>query len=211
MKPLNDQEAISSYNNGDSAAFRVLYERYAARGLSYAQSILRNRSDSEEALQEAFCRLLGPIRSGGVDAGKGGFGALFFGTIRNLSIDMIRRRRTATSVSLEAVAEPAAETAEAKAAAPETLERTVREALDVLPVHHADAFKLRLNAGLSYDQIAEVLGCTRNQVRSWIYRARRRLEKEFRLRGLLDERRKPGVGQARQGGRNDPELENSEP
>ena len=47
-------------------------------------------------------------------------------------------------------------------------------------------WKLKLKGGLSYDQIAAVLGCTRAQVRTWIYRARRSLEDRFRKEGLID-------------------------
>jgi len=184
MTGLTDEEAIKSLCAGDSGAFRILYERHAARGLNYANAILHNEADAEEALQEAFCRLLTPIRKGTVDPARGGFRALFFGTLRNLCIDMLRRRRQAGHLSLESVAEPVGRAGGKTTPSPEAAEK-IRAAFKVLPANHAEALRLRLNGKLSYDQIAGVLGCTRAQVRTWIYRARRRLEEIFSKEGLI--------------------------
>jgi RNA polymerase sigma-70 factor (ECF subfamily) len=195
MTGLTDEEAIASLRAGNSSAFRILYERYASRGLSYANAILHNKTDAEEALQEVFCRLLTPIRNGSVDPERGGFRALFFGSLRNLSIDMLRRRRQAGHLSLEAVAEPinraggkVEERVDEKSSASQEVAEKIRAAFMVLPANHAEALQLRLNGGLSYDQIAGVLGCTRAQVRTWIYRARRRLEEIFTRDGLIQPR-----------------------
>jgi len=192
MTDLTDEKAVSSLRTGDNGAFHVLYERYAPRGLSYANAILHNESDAEEALQEAFCRLLKPIRSGGVDPARGGFRALFFGTLRNLSIDVLRRRRSSGHLSLEAVPEPGVVSgAEARAGAGGVsieVADTVRVAFRALPERHAEALRLRLNGELTYEQIAGVLGCSRGQVRTWIFRARRRLEEIFARDGLMPPR-----------------------
>jgi RNA polymerase sigma-70 factor (ECF subfamily) len=192
MTGLTDEEAVSSLRTGNNGAFRVLYERYAPRGLSYASAILHNESDAEEALQEAFCRLLAPIRRGAVDPARGGFRAFFFGTLRNLSIDMLRRRRLSGRVSLESVPEPhsrpVAGTAEGPGGVPLEAAERVRGAFTALPPNHAEALRLRVNGGLSYEQIAGVLGCSRPQVRTWIYRARRRLEEIFTRDGLMPPR-----------------------
>ena len=40
---------------------------------------------------------------------------------------------------------------------------------------------------LTYEQIATVLDCTKAQVRTWIFRARRQLSDELAKRGLLGE------------------------
>ena len=187
MRSMSDEEALSSLmaGHGDGAAFRTLYDRYATRGMGYAYSFLRNESDSEEAVQEAFCRLLRPLHRGEVDAARGGFGAVFFSTLRNLCIDMLRKRRRRTHLSLEAVPELRARPG-GHARDGEEMEKKVRAALEALPAHHGDALKLRLNGGLSYDQIAGILGCTHAQVRTWIYRARRSLEEQFKREGLME-------------------------
>lgn len=187
MRSMSDEEAISSLiaGQGDGAAFRALYERYASRGKGYAYSILRNDSDSEEAVQEAFCRLLKPMGRGEVDSTRGGFCAVFFGTLRNLCIDMLRKRRRRTHLPLDAVPEPCTRPGVGEQCAV-GLEEKVRAAVEALPSHYGDALKLRLNGGLSYDQIAGILGCTHGQVRTWIYRGRRSLAARLKKEGLIE-------------------------
>lgn len=181
---MTDKENLAALCTGDGSAFPVLYERYAAEGMRYAYSLLQNESDSEEAVQEAFCRLLKPLSRGAVDPAQGGFCALFFRTLRNLCIDMLRKRRIRSHVSLHEIPEPLA-CAHGNGCEIASVQEAVLSLLEKLPSNHADAFKLRLNGGLSYVQIAEVLGCTRAQVRTWIFRARRRLEERVRRETLF--------------------------
>jgi len=194
MAGKTDEEAVAALSAGDNGAFRTLYDRYAARGRSYAISILRNEADSEEAVQEAFYRLLKPVYSGAVDSKRGGFCNLFFATVRNLCIDRLRKPQPMDCRDIEQKADAAAHPgrmAEKEADSAREASRLatrVREALEELPSHQAEALKLRLNGELTYEQIAGILGCTRPQVRTWIYRARRRLEEKFRREGLLDGR-----------------------
>ncbi len=190
MRSITDEEAVTSISlgHGKGMAFQVLYERYATRGMGYAYSMLRNEADSEEAVQEAFCRLLNPLSRGGVDSAKGAFCAVFFSTLRNLCIDMLRKERRRRVLPLEKVPEPLARPAHSETAELD-LEKKVRAAMEALPSRQCEALKLRLNGDLSYDQIASILECSHGQVRTWIYRARRSLEDTFRKSGLIEESR----------------------
>jgi len=182
---MNDEEIVTSLCNGDNTAFPVLYNRYAARGMQYAHSLLKNRNDSEDAVQEAFCRLLKPVNLGTVNPDQGGFCAMFFGTIRNLSIDMLRKRRFRTHARLDSVSEP---TAPSQISGLDMMDREkrVQALLETVQSNHKEALKLKVQAGLSYDQIATVLDCTIPQVRTWIYRARRKLEVLLREEDLIE-------------------------
>jgi RNA polymerase sigma factor (sigma-70 family) len=57
----------------------------------------------------------------------------------------------------------------------ETVTR-VREAIDKLPPHFRTALTLCEYENLSYQQIADTMGATVPQVKTWIFRARRKLE-----------------------------------
>ncbi len=184
-KTMTDEELVASLFTGKNDAFSVLYERYAARGVGYARSLLKNEDDSEEAVQEAFCRLLKPKNMSAISPERGGFGALFFGTIRNLSIDMLRKQRHRTHISLDAVKEPSVDR-QGSGFEGIDLEKKMNALIEALPANQADALKLKLEGGLSYDEIANVLECTRAQVRTWIYRARRQMESSFRKEGLIE-------------------------
>lgn len=182
---MTDDEIIASMHAGDRSAFPLLYQRYAGRGVRYAYTLLKNSSDAEEAVQEVFCKLLTPLRSGDVDPARGGFSAIFFKSLRNLCIDMLRKsgleRRQLKKAAHSKAAPPADHLA-----SQDDLERKVRQAIEALPSLLGDAFKLRLNGRLSYEEIAQILDCSRAQVRTWIYRARRRLEADLVKEGLIE-------------------------
>ena len=158
------------------------YQEYAPQGLRYAFSMLRNVADAEEVVQEAFVRILRNFEvseSSEVDSLKleaGRFAGLFFTTIRNLCIDSIRKQQRQSTTGLDASLEPVAK--------PTTtgqgdLEAKLTRALKAMPDLWAEALQLKVNGGLSYDEIARVMNASHAQVRSWIYRARRFLEKEL--------------------------------
>ncbi len=172
----------------DQDAFRILYDRYAGRGIRYASSILHDVNDSEDAVQEVFFRLLGPIAQDRIDSARGGFGALFFSSLRNLCVDLIRKRRTRPRyLPIDSVGQRAARTDAAGSGGREALaemEARVKAAFDALRPNHAEALRLRVKGGLNYDEIAAALDCSRAQVRTWIYRARRSLSEIFLREGL---------------------------
>jgi RNA polymerase sigma-70 factor (ECF subfamily) len=183
---MTDDEILASLHAGDRTVFPLLYQRYSRRGVRYAYSLLKNPSDAEEAVQEVFCRLLAPLGRGEVDPSRGGFSALFFKALRNLCIDMLRKSRGSRHLPIESASGVAAQ-APARASRQAGIEEQVRRSIEALPTSHGDALKLRLNGNLSYDQIAEILDCSRAQVRTWIYRARRKLEEDFTKEGLIGE------------------------
>ncbi len=181
---MTDEELISSFALGSGAAFPALYARYADRGVRYAYSLLRDEDESEEVVQEAFCRLLRPLRGGDVKPSLGGFSAIFFRTLRNLSIDVLRKRSHRQHLSLEAVGEePLARSVESEAA----MQQAVAQLMTGLSENYRHALELKVNANLSYDEIAESLGATHAQVRTWIFRARRKLEEGLRAGGWLEQ------------------------
>jgi RNA polymerase sigma-70 factor (ECF subfamily) len=186
---MTDDEILASLSNGNRAAFPLLYQRYASRGLRYAGSLLHNGYDAEEVVQEAFCRLLVPLRQGRVEADRGGFCALYFKTLRNLSLDTLRQRKRRNHLPLDEVEEPRAAAAAEVVDGGEAslrMQQILREALQALPAEHVNVLLLRVHGGLSYDQIAAVQGCSRAQVRTWIYRTRRNLEQALQRQGYLE-------------------------
>ena len=67
------------------------------------------------------------------------------------------------------------------------LQQTVDEILAELPDNWSAALNLKVSAGLGYDEIASVLGATRDQVRIWIYRARKQIHRELGKHDLFKE------------------------
>ena len=153
----------------------------------YAMSIVRIWADAEEVVQEAFCRLLQANRlSDNPDREtESSDKALLFATVRNLAIDRLRKQKRRRFEPLDMGQIPSG-----KSLSNETnlkrLEQNVQAILKDLPNQWSDALQLKVNGGLSYEQIASVLDATHAQVRTWIYRARKQLEKDLNQQGLLN-------------------------
>jgi len=167
-----------------STSLEALYCQYAPQGTRYAYSMLRHSTDAEEVTQEAFCRLLSKSTDWEVvefESRLQNFPALFFTTIRNLCVDLIRKNRRQRQVALTAAVEPAAKS---DAGNTRQLEAAVISIMDQMPDQWSEALKLKINGQLSYAEIAQVLDVTHAQIRTWIYRARRHLETELNKAGI---------------------------
>jgi RNA polymerase sigma-70 factor (ECF subfamily) len=101
------------------------------------------------------------------------------GIAANLCIDLIRRRGTEAHIFDDAGADPEALADRALSPLGHLLHAEERAALlsgiDALPVKYRLPLVLRHFAELDYDAIAELLGTSRNQVGSLLFRARQRL------------------------------------
>lgn len=163
------------------------YEKLISHGYRYAKSILRNESDAEEAVQESFLKIERRIDgdfNNAIDFEQTEFRALYFTTLRNHCFDLIRKRGARKEVALLEADVVRSRQSQDSAVEYEMLE-ALKQLMDDLPENWAEALKLKSEGGLSYDEIATVIGCTRNQVRTWIYRARRQLEDGMVRQGLL--------------------------
>src|SRR5215213_4578361 len=56
LTDATDANVVERVLGGDTDAYAVLVSRYHARCLRYAERILRNRADAEDAVQETFIR-----------------------------------------------------------------------------------------------------------------------------------------------------------
>ena len=179
MNLLNptDEKLVARTLTGDRNAFRVLVERHYTAVFRLCRSILRNPEDAEDATQEVFVRVHQNI---GQFAGRGVFGAW----LRRLTVNhCLNRTQSAAakassrSCSLDLLAEtlPALDSdPEERLLRAENRARIKRE-LDQLPPSQRAALGLRLVEGLSYEEIADLMGVPVNSVRSWLHRGRARL------------------------------------
>lgn len=162
-------------------------ENLAALFRDYNQAIFRiayrltgSRSDAEDVLQTIFLRLA-PKQT------RGDFlpnaGAYLYRAAVNASLDLLRKRTRANSVSLEVVdferhpkhsaASPERELADAE------LRELIRQAVARLEGRAAAAFALRYFEGCDNTRIAEILGTSQMVVAVTLHRARARLRKEI--------------------------------
>nr|WP_274533994.1 sigma factor [Nocardiopsis sp. TSRI0078] len=62
--PIEDAEFIQRVRDGDTGAYGVLYESHAAAARGLARQLMRGEAEAEDAVAEAFTRVLSVIQRG---------------------------------------------------------------------------------------------------------------------------------------------------
>ena len=65
LESSEDSELLASAREGNDAAFGELYRRHVGAGRAAARSLTRSSVDAEDAVSEAFARVLAVMRRGG--------------------------------------------------------------------------------------------------------------------------------------------------
>ena len=184
MSSESDKALIKRAQNGDLGAFDLLVLKYQGRIGALISRYVSNDADVEDVTQECFIkafRAIGSFRGDsafytwlyriGANAAKNHLVACKRrphgdATIRDVEL----RESDCTLIGIE---NPES------LAMGDQLARTVAEAMETLPTELKNALTLREFEGLSYDDIATVLGCPVGTVRSRIFRAREAIDEKI--------------------------------
>lgn len=176
-----DREWICRTVDGDAESFGFLVKKYQDRLYNGMVQILRNESEAEDVVQDAFVLAFSKLDS---FQGKSAFFTWLYRIAYNVAITRLRRRKRGISLD--------GDDARMRLAIPdngplpndpiEKQEEAVQlyEALDQLSSEHRSILVLREMEELDYDAIAEILELPVGTVRSRLHRAR------IRLRELLE-------------------------
>lgn len=158
-----DAELVLGCQRGDEAAFRVLLRRYRGRAVFLAAQILRDRTEAEDVVQEAFLKV---FRSISGFRGQSSFYSWLYRIVVNLCMD--RRRRVSAQRTV-----PLDEEWDAPSGGGWGETRLQVEALlGRLSPEMRVTLLMREVVGLSYDEIARELEVPIGTVRSRLSAAR---------------------------------------
>lgn len=157
---LSDLELLARVQRRSRTALAVLYERYSTKALGLAYKILRDRDLAEEVVIEAFWRVW--QRAGQFQGGRGSFAAWFYGIVRHLAVDELRRRDARPIASQDDQLEWAL-AASQENDVDEIVNRrltaaTIQHALETLPPAQREVLWLAYWGGLTRDEISKKLG-----------------------------------------------------
>ena len=179
-----DLELVQMARLGDDAAFHELVDRFASELYALARSLVGNAADAEDVLQETFTGAFRHLRAFEERA------SVRTWLVRILVRQAARCRRDRDRRRTES---PGGAGGWMDGAGPEAHVVPPSDALDVrmdllevlsgLSPEHREVMVLRELEGMSYDEIAGVLGVPRGTVESRLFRAREKLRE--RLRGYL--------------------------
>ena len=175
----NDREVIEACRRGERDAFRALFETYKDRVYSIALRYSGEPGTALDIAQEVFLKLLSNIRE---FRGEAGFEAWLYRVVVNCCLDRQRRSRPLLLVEDFFDSLRAADSTVLQDLMREEMQQHVQSAVAKLSPEHRMVVVLRYTEGLSYDEIAEALGCSAGTVASRLNRAHKILER--RLRGV---------------------------
>lgn len=177
---VDDVALVERVRRGDVAAFEPLVEKYRERVFRLARNVLRDPEEALDVAQEAFVRAFQALQS---FRGQSAFYTWLFRITLNVASDRARQRaargRAFGTERIEEVewdrtlVDPG-EAPDASAARAED-RRRIERALESLPEHHRAIIMLSDLEGLSYREIADVLGIPMGTVMSRLHNARKRL------------------------------------
>ena len=160
---------------GDAEAASQLYARHKDAIYGVAYRILRDHGDAADVLQDAFLLLIEARRGTPPSTSVRGW---LLRVASNLAIDRYRQRRVRAGRPEDRPADPerlAEGTDPAHAAEKSEVALAIEAAVAALSPRLRPAVVLRYAGGLSYEEVAQALGCSIGTVKSRLARAHERL------------------------------------
>jgi RNA polymerase sigma-70 factor (ECF subfamily) len=176
----SDAELVAAINNGDAAAFEVLYLRHRAWVVGLACRFTGDSDAALDVLQETFLYFLKKFPGFRLTANLKTF---LYPAVRNLSIAARRKaaRYQATPATLEQLEQ-------APAPPPGGTETDdLRVVLSGLTEDHREVLLLRFVDGLSLAEIAQALAVPLGTVKSRLHNALRTLRHDERTRTFFEQ------------------------
>jgi len=167
MSEFTDEELMARFVKAlDEEPFQELASRYVDRAHAVASAVLHNRTEAEDAVQEAFLRV---IRSRRRYAPDRAFSPWFYTILRNVCRDVQRKRKRREQFLREQALTvghcPLPETA-------------CWDLVEELPLPQQRVLQLKIGQGLTFGETAAALGCTVEAAKKRAQRALKRLREK---------------------------------
>jgi RNA polymerase sigma-70 factor, ECF subfamily len=170
----NEVLLIRNVANGDRNAFRELYDLYQRRLFAYLLKLIEERATVEEVFNDVMFEVW---RQAGSFRGDAKVATWIFGIAHHKAMNA--RRRTEGQHAIVDLSEAD----QVKSAGPNAQElaeqsdagKLVRPALGRLSEEHRTVIELTFYHGFSYAEIASIVNCPVNTVKTRMFHARRQL------------------------------------
>ncbi|VAW87121.1 RNA polymerase sigma factor RpoE [hydrothermal vent metagenome] len=190
MDNKTDQYLVERVQGGDKQAFDILVKKYQHRIVALVSRFLKNSADVQDVTQEAFIKAYRALPNFRGDSAF--YTWLYRIAVNTAKNHLVSQGRRPPSVDLDVSDAEQFEGSLAlkEQATPERLllkdeiQRVVSETIEGLSEDLRTAITLRELEGMSYEEIAEVMGCPVGTVRSRIFRARETIQ--VKLKTLLN-------------------------
>lgn len=186
MTERSDEQLLLAYRDGDTAAFKTLFQRYRGPLFNFLLRRARDRGRAEELYQDVWTRV---IERCGEFRGDSKFSTWLYTIARNRCIDHARRTKLRAHASLDVPSRESDQPLVARVSNPGpstedlavgvALQERIARAVEALPDEQQEVFLLRQLQGLGFKEIAEVVGVPVNTVKSRMRYALERLQQQL--------------------------------
>ena len=172
-----DGQLIAGIAAGDRRAFRTFFDVYGPRIFRYAVRTIGDVGKAEEVTNDVMLEVW---KNAARFERRSSVSTWIIGIARHKSLNAIRGKQHVT-VDIEDVAEQisdegaAVESGEAERDRAE-MRRVLRAAVAKLSPEHKDVVELTFFHGHSYEEIAQIVGCPENTVKTRMFHAKKQLK-----------------------------------
>ncbi len=168
-----EREQIRLARQGDADAYGRLVTRHQQTVFNIAYRVTGNRQEAEDVAQETFVKAYRALNRFDTERP---FAPWLYRIATNTALNWIKRRRPEAELDKETALADPSPGPEAQAIAADTSAR-LRAAIAALPPNYRAAIELRHFQDLSYQEMSDALDVPISDVKSWLFRARRKLKK----------------------------------
>ncbi len=183
-----DAALMLRVKQGDSGAFAQLVDKYKRPVINLLHRTLRDATEAEDVAQNVFVQV---YKSAHRYRASAKFSTWLFTIARNLGLNEIRRRSRHPADSIDAPHplqqdQPVQQFEDKRTFSPpdsllhSELEEKIEQALAELPENQRYAILLCRQDELSYEEIAQVMGCSLSATKSLIHRGRETLKQKLK-------------------------------
>ena len=173
----DETELISRCQKGDTDALKEIFDQYHKKVYRVAYGVVRHREEALDIVQEVFIKLYRSIRN---FKSKSKFYTYLYRMAMNTAIDHVREMRRTPFSSLDGM--EGFQPSDGVEKRPDSillhkeLAERVKLALEELPADQRMALIFREIEGLSYQEMADTMGCSIGTVMSRLHYARKRIQ-----------------------------------
>ena len=172
-----EDEIISRCQQGDQQALKEIFDKYHKKVYGIAYGVVRQREEALDVVQEVFIKLFRSIKN---FKGRSHFYTYLYRMVMNTAIDHKRKagKQFMSSLDEEGSFEPTeeAEKGPERILLQKELEERVSLAMNKLPDEQRAALIFRDVEGLSYQEMAEAMGCSMGTVMSRLHYGRKKMQ-----------------------------------
>jgi RNA polymerase sigma factor (sigma-70 family) len=177
LKLASDERLVSRVRAGSEQAFTVLYERHHRGILSFCRHMLGSREEAEDAVQQTFTNAYKAMVGSDSEINLKPW---LYRIARNQCVSLLRARRQHLELTDD---EPSLSGLSDQVAQRDQLRDLLRD-LAALPVEQREALVLAELHDNSHVEVAAILGCEREKVKSLVFQARNSLISSRQAREL---------------------------